>query len=103
MKSKGFKKSEYNQEGNYAYLDTQVNKAIGKKPPKEYFGLAKKQCETKVIEIGSITDYDRLLKSMKTNCVPETVFDMEEKDYHSFLDQRRKLMAKKIRKYYEML
>ena len=30
LKSKGLKKSEYNQEGNYAYLDTQVNKAIGK-------------------------------------------------------------------------
>lgn len=103
LKSKGFKKSEYNQEGNYAFLDTQVNKAIGKKPPKEYFGIAKKQCDTKIIEIGSITDYDRLLENMAVNCVPETVFDMDEKDYHNFLDQRRKLMAKKIRKYYEML
>lgn len=103
LKSKGLKKSEYNQEGNYAYLDTQVNKAIGKKPPKDYFAIAKKQCDTKVIEIGSITDYDRLLMNMQTNCVPEEVFNMEEKDYHDFLDKRRKLMAKKIRKYYEML
>jgi len=36
--------------------------------------------------------------NMQTNCVPEEVFNMEEKDYHNFLDKRRKLMAKKIRK-----
>ena len=53
--------------------------------------------------LSYLETHDRLLMIMQTNCVPEEDFNMEEKDYHNFLDKRRKLMAKKIRKYYEML
>ena len=60
LKANGFEKSSYNQEGNYAFLDTQVNKSIGKKAPNVYFQEAKQQCETGKITIGSITDYEQL-------------------------------------------
>ena len=103
LKSNGFEKSAYNQEANYAFLDTQVNKSIGKKAPNVYFNEAKEQCETGIISIGSITDYDQLMKNLKTNCVPENVFDMDYSSYTVFLEQRRILMAQKIRKYYESL
>ena len=103
LKSKGFEKSQYNQEGNYAFLDTQVNKSIGPKAPNEYFQEARKQCETGVIAIGSITDYDKLMDNLKTNCVPEDVFEMNYTRYAEFLGKRREMMAKKIRKYYESL
>ena len=103
LKSNGFEKSLYNQEGNYAFLDTQVNKSIGKKAPNEYFSEARKQCETGEITIGSITDYDQLMENLKTNCVPEDVFDMDHTRYFEFLEKRRMMMAKKIRKYYESL
>ena len=103
LKSNGFEKSLYNQEGNYAFLDTQVNKSIGKKSPSEYFSEARKQCETGEITIGSITDYDRLMSNLETNCVPVDVFDMNHSRYGEFLEKRRMMMAKKIRKYYESL
>lgn len=103
LKSKGFEKSMYNQEGNYAFLDSQVNKSIGKKAPNVYFPEAKTQCETGVITIGSITDLEQLKKNMKTNCVPEDVFDMDHTRYAEFLEKRRVMMAKKIRAYYESL
>lgn len=103
LKQNGYDKSKYNQEGNYAFLDTQVNKSIGKKAPNEYFQEAKKQCETGVITIGSITDYNQLMDNLKTNCVPEDVFDMDHTCYSDFLEKRRKMMAKKIREYYESL
>ena len=103
LKQNGFEKSQYNQVANYAYLDTQVNKSIGKKAPNVYFPEAKKQCETKEITIGSITDYNQLLDNLKTNCVPDTVFDMDYTRYDEFLTDRRKMMAQKIRKYYESL
>ena len=93
----------YNQEGNYAYLDTQVNKSIGKKAPNDYFPEARKQCETGEITIGSITDYDKLLENLEINCVPAEVFDMDHARYTEFLEKRRVMMAKKIRKYYESL
>lgn len=103
LKQNQYEKSQYNQEGNYAYLDTQVNKSIGKKAPNVYFPEARKQCETGVITIGSITDYDQLLANLETNCVPIDVFDMDYTRYAEFLEKRRVMMAKKIRAYYETL
>ncbi len=103
LKAKGYEKSRYNQEGNYAFLDTQVNKSIGKKAPNVYFTEALKQCETGVITIGSITDYDQLMANLETNCVPVEVFEMDHTRYPEFLEKRRVLMARKIRKYYESL
>ena len=103
LKSKGFEKSMYNQEANYAFLDTQVNKSIGKMAPNEYFPMALKQCDTGVITIGSITDKDQLMMNLEVNCVPSDVFDMDYTHYSKFLEKRRIMMAKKIRKYYESL
>ncbi|MBR2836274.1 MAG: DUF262 domain-containing protein [Coriobacteriales bacterium] len=103
LKANGHEKSSYNQEGNYAFLDTQVNKTIGKKAPNVYFNEAKEQCETGVITIGSITDYDQLMANLKTNCIPDNVFEMDHTYYTEFLEKRRTLMATKIRKYYESL
>ena len=103
LKSEGYEKSSYNQDGNYAFLDTLVNKSIGKKAPNVYFQEAKKQCETKMIKVGSITDYVQLLENLKSNCVPEEVFEMDHTRYHEFLEKRRIMMAQKIRKYYESL
>lgn len=99
----GADKSLYNQEGNYAYLDRPVNESIGKNAPKDYFGKALAQCKTKRAEVGSIINEEDLMKNLAANCIPSDVFDMEFSDYERFLTERRKLMAKKIRKYYESL
>lgn len=103
LKANGFEKSSYNQDGNYAFLDTQVNKSIGKKAPNVYFPEAREQCRTGIITIGSITDYDQLTDNLATNCVPKDVFDMDHTNYSEFLEKRRTMMANKIRKYYESL
>lgn len=103
LKTNGHEKSSYNQDGNYAFLDPQVNKSIGKKAPNVYFQEAREQCENGIITIGSITDYDQLLQNLKTNCVPEDVFDMDHTRYKEFLEKRRVMMARKIREYYEKL
>lgn len=103
LKKKGFEKSRYNQEANYAYLDTQVNKSIGEKPPIDYFKVALEQCESKNITCGFITDENQLRENMRQNCIPEEVFEMDESRFDEFLEMRRKLMAKKIRNYYEAL
>ena len=103
LKANGYEKSSYNQEANFAFLDTQVNKTIGKKAPNVYFAEAKKQCETGEIIIGSISNYAQLLANLNTNCVPEDVFAMDHTRYAEFLEKRRIMMAKKIRAYYESL
>ena len=50
-----------------------------------------------------ITDKELLLKNLQQNCIPETILQMEYTDYEEFLTERRKLMAKKIKKYYYSL
>ena len=103
LKKCNYEKGLYNQEANYAYLDTQANKSIGEKPPKVYLNMALKQCDTKIIECGSITDKNQLIKNLEVNCIPQEAFNMDESQYVEFLDARRKLMAKKIRTYYNSL
>lgn len=100
LKSNGYDKNLYNQDANYAYLDTQVNKSIGKKAPCEYFAEALTQCDTKAITCGSITDSEQLKKNLEANCVPFAVCNMNHNDYPAFLEARRKLMAQKIKDYY---
>lgn len=98
-----FTKIQYNQDGNYAYLDRPVNESIGKKAPKEYFNIALEQCKTKEAKCGSIIDEEQLRQNLATNCIPENIFDMSHEDYGEFLEQRRLLMAKKIRMFYQSL
>lgn len=103
LKVNGFNRNQYNQNGNYAYLDTQVNKSIGKKAPYEYFSEAAKQCETKVITCGSITDLDLLKANLDANCIPFDVCHMDHTHYDEFLVARRQKMAEKIKAYYYSL
>ena len=103
LKSNGYSKNLYNQDANYAYLDTQVNKSIGKKAPCDYFAEALKQCETKVVTCGSITDIDVLKANLMVNCIPFDVCEMTHADFEAFLEKRRELMSRKIKDYYYSL
>lgn len=96
-------KSKYNQIANYTYLDTLVNKAVRDDSPNIYFSKVFEQCETGIAVYGNITDKELLLKNLQQNCIPETILQMEYTDYEEFLTERRKLMAKKIKKYYYSL
>lgn len=96
-------KSRYNQVANYAYLDTGVNISIGKRAPNDYFSIARKQCTTGTIEIGTITNEKDFWANLVTNCIPAEVVDMTSDDYPVFLQKRREMMAAKIREYYYSL
>lgn len=96
-------KGRYNQVANFAYLDTQVNKAISDDAPNVYFGKALEQCLTKNTVIGNITDSDAFKKNLEENAIPEMVVNMTVDDYDKFLNERRRLMAKLIEKYYKNL
>lgn len=103
LKTNGFEKNKYNQEGNYVYLDRPVNISIGKKAPNEYFKLAVGQCQTKEIKCGTITDLEKLKENLAVNCIPFSIVDMNYENYEEFLSERRKMMAEKIKNYYYSL
>jgi archaellum component FlaD/FlaE len=55
---------------------------------------------SKISEINSIED---LKANMKENCIPESFVNMTIDNYDEFLKERRKLMAQKIKDYYNTL
>lgn len=96
-------RSKYNQVANYVYLDTGVNISIGKKAPKDYFTAALTQCYSGNITTGTISDRNLFLANLEANCIPADIVNMTFDDYDEFLIERRKMMAKKIKKYYQSL
>jgi len=103
LKKHGLKRGKYNQVANYVYMQAETNIKIGNKEPKEYFAEILKQIRSGQMFYGAITDEDALLENFKQNCIPKMLLEAGFGDYENFLDERRKLMAKKIEKYYKSL
>ena len=96
-------KGQYNQIANYVYLQSEINIKISADAPKDYMAVVLHQCETGESVYGGITDLDQLKQNLEENCIPEGFAQMGIEDYPHFLEQRRILMAQKIRKFYEAL
>lgn len=96
-------KNLYNQIANYVYLQTEINIKIQDNAPNEYMHTVYEQCSTKEAVYGGITNEADLKKNLNENCIPDGFENMKVSDYQDFLAQRRILMAKKIRSYYESL
>lgn len=92
--------SQYNQIANYAFIQQEINIKIGNKAPCVYMKEVLNQCQAKQPVYGGITEEDSLLKNLQQNCVPAGFENMDVADYQRFLEERRKLMAEKIRAYY---
>jgi len=103
LKKHGLKRSKYNQIANYVYMQSEINIKVGDKSPKDYFGQIKEQCNGGEMKFGGINNMQALSDNLRMNCIPESVFNLVEEDYENFLTERRKLMAEKIRKYYQSL
>lgn len=93
----------YNQVANYTYLEKRINIAIGDKSPAEYFDVARDAILQGKPYFGDISDTETLSSNLAANCIPEGIFSMRAADYEDFLTQRRTLMARKIRAYFEEL
>ena len=84
-------------------MQSEINIAIGDKPPATYFQVLWKQCENGNPQYGGITDADQLRANLVSHCIPEGMDEAGGRDYDKFLQQRRVLMATKIRDYYRAL
>lgn len=93
----------YNQVANYTYLEKRINIAIGDRKPGDYFSEARDSIVSGNSYFGDISSVESLELSPRANCIPEGIFSMGVEDYEDFLVVRRKLMAQKIRAYFESL
>lgn len=67
------------------------------------FGRVLTQCGLGILDIGNITDKEKLKSNLAQNALPEDIITMTVDDYDRFLIERRKLMAATIEKYYKQL
>jgi hypothetical protein len=103
LKRHGLSRGRYNQIANYVYTQSEINIRIGKVSPAEYMQAVVAQCHGGPVQYGGITDPVALRDNLAANCIPETVATMTVKEYDDFLEARRRLMARKIRAYYDSL
>lgn len=103
LRANGMERGIYNQIANFVYAQQEINIRIGKKSPEEYMGEIIEQCNGGAVRYGGITNAHELSENLTQNCIPEGFADMDAADYPAFLEQRRKLMASKIKAYYQSL
>ena len=103
LKEHGFQRGRYNQIANYVMMQSEINIAIGAKPPAEYFPELWDQCRNGTTRYGGITDSGQLQDNLAAHCIPEGMETARVEDYDTFLQKRRELMATKIRAYYKDL
>lgn len=96
-------RNEYNQVANYVYMQTEINIRVGNKSPKEYFSKIVEDMQNGNTALTGLVTREDLEKNLLENCVPLSIMNMEVRDYDTFLDERRKMMSKKIEEYYKGL
>lgn len=103
LKAQGFSRGRYNQIANFVLAQSEINIAIGEKPPERYFKELAEQCNGGKKKYGGIIDLADLRANMRMSCLPESLLAGKIPDYDDFLEQRRKLMALKIKAWFEAL
>jgi hypothetical protein len=103
LKTQGLSRGRYNQIANFVLAQSEINIAIGDKAPERYFKELVDQCNGGKKKYGGITKEADLRSNLKMHCLPEGMLDGDIPDYDQFLEQRRKLMAKRIQHWMELL
>ncbi len=102
LKKHGLTRNKYNQIANYVMMQSEINISIGDKSPADYFSKLLVCChngDEKAV-YGAITDLNQIKDNFAMHCIPEGMENKTIEHYEEFLQERRKLMAKKIKKYY---
>lgn len=83
-------------------MQSEINISIGDKSPADYFSKLLEYCHNgnEKPAYGAITDLDQIKENFAMHCIPEGMENKTIEHYEEFLQERRKLMANKIKKYY---
>lgn len=82
---------------------SEINIAIGDRVPEVYFKELAIQCKGGTLKYGGITNVKEMRNNLLAHAIPESLLDGNIPEYNNFLENRRKLMAGKIRSYFESL
>jgi hypothetical protein len=99
----GFAQTAYNQVANFVFTEQATNIKIGKQAPKDYIKKVNDEISNQVNDISTIDSVVVLQNNLVQNEIPISLISADFSLYESFLKERRILMAKKIKSYYEQL
>jgi hypothetical protein len=103
LKSEGLSRGRYNQIANFVLAQSEINIAIGDKPPEKYFKELAEQCNGGKKKYGGLTHNEEMRANLRMSCLPESMLDGQIPSYEDFLVERRKLMALKIKTWFSTL
>jgi hypothetical protein len=103
LKKQGLARGRYNQIANFVLAQSEINIAIGDTPPQQYFTELAEQTAGGPKRYGGITNAAELRANLQMSCLPEALLDGLIPKYDDFLEERRKLMALKIKIWFEAL
>jgi len=103
LKNHGLTRGKYNQIANYVMMQSEINIAIKDRSPAEYFEELITSIKNKKATYGAITNLDELKDNFLMHCIPLGMDKKTILDYDQFLEERRLLMAQKIKDYYKRL
>jgi len=103
LKDMNLSRGRYNQIANFVIAQSEINIAISSKAPEIYFSELAEQCDGGAKKYGGITEAEGMRMNLRMHCLPETFLDGEIPSFDDFLEQRRKLMALKIRDWFTIL
>jgi hypothetical protein len=103
LKKLGVSRGRFNQIANYALAQSEINIAVGSKAPAIYFRDLLAQCQGGPKKYGGITDLQQLKENLREHCIPEGIFEGLSEDFEQFLEERRKLMARRVQEYFTQL
>lgn len=103
LKKAGKGRGEYNQIANFVLAQSEINIAIGDKAPEKYFQELAEQCVGGKKKYGGITSLADMKANLRMHCLPESLLGGDIPDYGDFLEERRRLMALKIKHWFEVL
>jgi hypothetical protein len=82
---------------------SEINISIGDESPDKVFAGLRAQVVGGPLRFGGITDRKTLEGNLTANCIPLSMLDGEAMSFDEFLIERRKLMARRIKTWFEGL
>ena len=103
LQKQGLAPRQYNQIANFVMTQNEINISIGDKAPEKYFAEIVDQANGGAKFYGGIEDREQLRENFNQNCIPERILNGDVPEYEDFLAERRRLMALRIKKWFNTL
>jgi hypothetical protein len=103
LMNNGYSQKAYNQVANFVFTEQATNIKVGMLTPKDYLDKVKAQIQAGTNSISTLDSNSSLQENLINNDIPSIIEEASHLIYEEFLEERRKLMATKLKVYYSQL